>query len=409
MKKVLILIITPVILFSCQDGMIMYPMVRSKEVKIDSLPGQCAYLTKDAKGNAVLSWVRMINDSIPQLCYAVSSDGKTFGKTVVIPNSDNMKAHNENLPKIIFKPSGEIIAVWGAGNPNPNNKYSGLVFYTQSFDEGKTWTRPARLVKDTAGYDQRYFDMVLLPGGEVAIAWLDNRKTNKSDGSALYLAVTNGKNGFENERLISQSCCQCCRTDLFADKKGGIHVVYRGIVQDSIRDMVHIVSTNGGKTFSSPVRISNDNWVIDGCPHTGPAMTENNDGIHFAWFTGGKKRGCFYTKSTDNGKSFVMNEAVSEDGSHPQLAATGNGEVVIVWDEVQTLNNKTGKRIRLQRRGADGKNEETSFISDGDFASYPVITALADEKEVMVAYTVRENNKSYIAYQSIEMKKPVRD
>src|SRR5687767_6459731 len=142
-------------------------------IQIDSMPGQCPFLTKDEKGNTVISWVRMTNDSASAFCYAVCKDGKTFGTPVVIQGSGNIQPHGENLPKIIFKPSHEIIALWGAANPNPKNKYSGLVFYVQSFDEGKSWTAPKTLVTDTASYDQRYYDIALLPNGEAGIIWLD--------------------------------------------------------------------------------------------------------------------------------------------------------------------------------------------------------------------------------------------
>ncbi|HTF30199.1 MAG TPA: sialidase family protein, partial [Flavitalea sp.] len=217
----------------------------------------------------------------------------------MIPNSGNIQPHGENLPKILFKPSGEILALWGAANPNQNNKYSGLVYYVQSFDDGKSWTIPRKLVNDTASYDQRYYDVALLRNGEAGIIWLDNRKTTSSEGSGLYFASTEGRNGFLHDRLISQPCCQCCRTDLFVDNKGFIHTLYRGIIQDSIRDMVHSVSKDGGKAFAKPVRISDDNWVINGCPHTGPSMTETNTGLAFAWFTGGKNKGCYFSGSKD--------------------------------------------------------------------------------------------------------------
>ncbi|RYZ51697.1 MAG: exo-alpha-sialidase, partial [Chitinophagaceae bacterium] len=244
---------------------------------IDSLPGTCPYLAKDTEGNIVLSWVRKNSDSTAVFCYAVSTDeGKSFGPATVIPSSTNVHPHSENIPKVAFKPSGEIIAVWGAANPNPVNKYSGMVFYSQSFDKGKTWNRARPLVQDTSGFDQRYFDMVLLPDGEVAITWLDNRKQGMQEGSGLYFARTKGKEGFVNERKIQQGCCQCCRTDLFVDTAGGIHVLYRGILKDGIRDMVHTLSSDGGNTFTEPKRISADNWVLNACPHTGPAMAENS-------------------------------------------------------------------------------------------------------------------------------------
>jgi hypothetical protein len=326
-------------------------------IQPDSSQAECPYLTKDEKGNTVLSWVRMINDSTTAFCYATSTDGNTFSAPVVIPNTENIQPHGENLPKIIFKPSGEIIALWGSANPNPRNKYSGFVNYTQSFDSGKTWTKAKPLVNDTAGYDQRYYDVALLPNGEAGIIWLDNRKTTTKVGSALYFAITNGKDGFGDGRLISEPCCQCCRTDLYVDQKGCVHALFRGIVQDSIRDMVHIVSNDGGNTFSEPKRISEDNWVINGCPHTGPAMTENSEGMHFAWFTGGKNKGCYYTRSTDNGKSFVKHDSVSSLGSHPQLASISSGEVMIVWDESHVTDNKVTKRIGFQKRNAEGTND----------------------------------------------------
>lgn len=404
MKRILYLTILSFCFAACSNNAGPKTLIAAAEaIQIDSVPGACPYLTKDNKGNTVLSWVRTINDSTTAFCYATSTDGKTFSLPIVIPNS-NAEPHGENLPKIIFKPSGEIIALWGTANPNPKNKYSGLVFYTQSFDDGKTWTAAKPLVNDPAGYDQRYYDVALLPNGEVAIIWLDNRKTNDKEGSALYFASTNGKNGFKGEKLISQSCCQCCRTDLFVDKQGGVHAVFRGIVQDSIRDMVHIVSTDGCKTFSEPKRINEDNWVIKGCPHTGPAITENKDGIHFAWFTGGKKKGCFYTNSKDNGKSFAGADSISILGSHPQLTALPNGELIIVWDEMQFAKNKVVKRIGIQRRNAKGKTEAKDYITAEDSnASYPVITPF-NETASIVAYAAYKDGKDYITYQVVSTK-----
>ena len=379
-------------------------MVAAAEaVQIDTAPGECPYLTKDGKGATVLSWVRMLNDSTTAFCYAVSKDGKSFSNPVVIPNSSDIQPHGENLPKIIFKPSGEIIALWGTKSNSAKNNYAGLVAYTRSFDNGKTWTPVQPLVPDTSAVDQRYYDVALLPGGEAGIIWLDNRKTVAKEGSALYFASTSGKNGFGEGRLISQPCCQCCRTSLYVDKKGGIHALYRGIIQDSIRDMVHTVSTDGGKSFSEPKRINEDNWVLNACPHTGPAMTENNAGLHFAWFTGAKDKGCYYTQTTDNGKSFAMRDSVSAFGSHPQIASLKNGELLIVWDETNMVNNKPLKRLGIQRRNAEGKSEGKDYLTAPDTnASYPVVTPV-NEASSIIAYTTTKGGKNFVTYQIVDV------
>lgn len=391
-------------LLSCENEQKGTAITAGPSVQIDSLPGNCPYLTKDNKGNTVISWARMINDSTSVFCYAVSTNaGKSFGEIITIPFSDNLKPHSENLPKIIFKPSGEIIALWGASNPNPKNKYSGLVFYSQSFDEGKNWSEPKPLVNDTAGYDQRYYDVALLPNGEAAIIWLDNRKKTDKEGSALYFAATAGSSGFQNEKMITQGCCQCCRTDLFIDSKAGIHVLYRGIIKDSIRDMLHTVSVDGGQKFAEPKLISNDNWVIKGCPHTGPSMTENDEGIHFAWFTGGPNKGCFYTQSNDNGNSFSHHDRISLKGSHPQISSLPNGKLLMVWDESVQVNNKYYKRIAVEIRSAYGVSERQEFITADTLTStYPVLVTVNDD-EAAIAWSVKKNEKEFVKYQQLKL------
>lgn len=386
--------------FSRPEGFRVEPAAATQ---IDSLPGLCPYLTKDSKGGVVLSWVRSLDDSSFVLCYARSADGgKTFGAPVVVGPSTNVKPHSENLPKVIFKPSGEVIALWGAASGDARNKYAGVVYYSQSFDQGRTWSQAQRLVKDTAGYDQRYFDAALLPGGEAAIVWLDNRKATDKEGSSLYYAATSGRSGFTGENRVAQYCCPCCRTDLFVDRKGGIHVLYRGIIRDSIRDMVHSVSTDRGRTFSAPRPIANDNWVIEGCPHTGPSMTENSQGLQFAWYTGGRRKGSFYTASKDNGGSFAAPDSVSALGKHPQLATLGNGGLVIVWDESVAAGGQFYTRIGVQKRSAGGTSiGKTMLTADAQNASYPVIAPLSDTA-ALVAYCLERGGQKYVAYQRVQ-------
>ena len=379
-------------------------IIAGTAMQIDKFPGTCPHITSDQQGNPVISWIRSTTDTSWAFCYARSVDGgQTFSSPVIIPGTSNIQPHAENLPKVVFKPSGEIIAIWGASNPNTKNKYAGKIYYTQSFDEGRSWTERKSLVNDTAGFDQRYFDVALTPTGEAAMIWLDNRKTKKAEGSGLYFAITEGSNGFAAERLISESCCQCCRTDLFIDSKSGIHVLYRGIVRDSIRDMVHAVSVDNGKTFSEPSRISDDNWVINGCPHTGPAMTENENGLHFAWFTGGKNKGCYYSSSSDNGDTFAPRDSVSRSGSHPQITSFPNGRLLIGWDEVARKGDNFYKRIGLEIRNADGTGSKKSYITpDSLSASYPVLATLGNDKSLL-AYTVFRADKSFIEFQLVRV------
>ncbi|MBC9930746.1 sialidase family protein [Chitinophaga qingshengii] len=351
----------------------------------------CPYITKDAKGRTVISWVE--KDSTADtgvMLYAVSNDnGHTFSSPMEIAATKGVYPHAENLPKLLFRPDGSVIALFGVEQHDPRNKYAGKVMYAISVDSGRVWGAPQSLVTDTAGYDQRYFDMALLPGGQAAAIWLDNRKDTKAEGSTLYWAVTADQGGFQAAKPIAQTVCQCCRTRLYVAGNGDIHVAYRDIINDSIRDMVHQVSVDGGQSFSEPVRISADNWVVNGCPHTGPALTANRYGLHFAWFTMGNGQGIFYTASIDNGKTYTQKESLSKApmAKHPQIVTIPGDRVVIVWDEPVKWQGDFRSRIGIAVKSPEGQTMTSrTLTADSIKATYPVAGAL-DSKTLLVAYT----------------------
>lgn len=408
MKTLFFHTLTVCVLLSCSCANIESPADTNTEIarQLDSFPASAVYLAKDPGGKTLASWVRSVNDSTSVFCVAVSEDdGLSFGNPIVVPGSDNIHPHAENLPKVIRKPSGEIIALWGAANPSPHNKYAGAVFYAQSFDNGKNWSAPRPLVTDSAGNDQRYYDVALMPDGEAGIIWLDNRRADKNQvGSSLYFASTSGSTGFANERRISRGCCQCCRTKLLVEPNGDIHILYRGIINDSIRDMVHALSIDGGQTFSTPRRISNDNWVINACPHTGPAMAVNANGLHFAWYTGGLDKGCYYTSSKDNGQTYGRRDSISYSGSHPQMAALSGGDIVITWDEPVVTGSSIHKRIGVEKRSVGYTGKKKYFLTgDTTTCAYPVIIPLKDNN-ALIAYTQETNNRKKLFYRKMSFK-----
>ncbi|RAI98432.1 hypothetical protein LX64_04794 [Chitinophaga skermanii] len=362
--------------------------------------GSCPYITQTPTGKTVVSWVEQTGSAtLGTLHYRVLT-GDTE-QTVNIPTADSILPHAENMPKIIFQPNGHMIAMFGRESNDPRNKYAGKVFYTQSFDNGKTWEAAQPLVTDTASYDQRYFDMALLPNGEVAAVWLDNRKHTTHEGSSLYFATTQGKQGFQGEHAIGETICQCCRTKLLVDAQGAIHVAFRDIVQDTIRDMAHILSTDNGQTFSPPVRISTDNWVVRGCPHTGPTMVQNAKGLHFAWFTMGGGEGVFFCSSFTNGNTYTQKENISnvEGAKHPQLGVLSDNKMLLVWDEM--VPNKTGNnRIGIQLKNENGTTIYAGNMSaDTGFTSFPVLRAY--EHKAVVAYKRKEGTLESVCVQTV--------
>jgi hypothetical protein len=221
---------------------------------------------------------------------------------------------------------------------------------------------------------------------------LDGRHRNTPIGTGLFFSKTIAGAEFAQDTIIAQTVCQCCRTSLLADAHGVIHIAYRDIVNDTIRDMFYITSSDTGKSFSTPQRISADNWKIDGCPHTGPDLVRNKDGLHFTWFTSGGGTGVFYCKSTD-GVTFSNREILGIDARHPQMTAIGE-TIAIVWDEA--IQNPTGinNKIMLHTRHQALSSQTRSLTSENSNTYFPVIAVHGDK--IVVAYTAQESENSTV-------------
>jgi len=369
-------------------------------------PGGSPFFTTDHLGNTVVCWTSG-DKTTSQLYYAVyHKKTGVFGKTVTVTPSAGTPLHGESMNKVAFTKDGFVVAVYGRKHPTEKNKYAGSIYYVQSFDQGKTWSNEKYLHTDTIrAYGRSYFDIATLPDGEVGAVWLDGRHNLGSDGSSLYFAKTKNKKGFQPDQLLGETVCQCCRTDLYADQQGNVHLIYRDIestLKGQVRDFVHLVSNNNGLTFSSAKKISNDNWILSGCPHTGASIAGDQNNIGIVWYTAGGTPGLYHTSTPCNEISFTPRKLISAQARHPQLALWKN-QSAIVWEESAPTTNHTshGDHRMHPSEGSNqivltltdkGNTTTTRSIIDNE-GEFPVLHPVSDN-EVLVAYT--KNNQVLI-------------
>ena len=441
MKSIITILIFAGLFFSCENS--TPENSKSKEVfkKENLIPSQVSekvknasgpFFTSDQNGKSVLVWTEAVSDDSKLgnvIKFArLKSDGISFEKIQEVTTSKGCRQHDESMSKLAFKKDGTIVAVYSKRTPSEKNRFAGALFYTQSFDGGNEWTESNYLhVGDTTlGLSRSFFDLTTLPDGEVGAIWLDSRLTKKrGEGSSLFFSKTNDKDGFLTDQVIAKGTCECCRTDLFVSKEGKIHAIYRDILEGSIRDMVHLSSSDNGKTFTQPNRISQDDWVINGCPHTGPSMGETSIGLHYAWFTQGGGAGIYYTFSGKNGEEYAPRKLLTAQGQHPQLLALENEKVIFVWEEKENQAKNPGgghgnHDAPKEEEQSENATQKTSFIKaqiwgggnplqeiwvslPEQIGEYPVITDLG-ENEIGVAWVQGyEENKFGIFYKKIKI------
>jgi hypothetical protein len=135
-----------------------------------------------------------------------------------------------------------------------------------------------------------------------------------------------------------------------------VYVAWRHLFPGGVRDIAIARSADGGRSFSAPTRVSEDNWKIDACPDDGPSMAIDADGaIRVVWPTlvqdaAPARIGIFQAVSRDGGKTFSPRERMDAGDAapaHPRLTDAGQGAAV-VWDELAS-----GQRRVMLRAPAD--------------------------------------------------------
>jgi YHS domain-containing protein len=351
----------------------------------------CVSFTSDQTGNPVINWCEVDATQKKFFFFSFFDAGtNSFPDKVAVPIEQSTSLHEEGMPKIAIKGNGTIVAVYETAAPTAENRFAGFVKYIQSFDKGKTWTVPHFLHADTtAGKGHSFASVTRLSNGEVGASWLDVSFGDNKTGRSVKFAVTNGQSGFNGEKVIDSFACQCCRTAISCDAKGDISIMFRDILSDSIRDMSVATSADNGQTFTKPVSFTNDDWVINGCPHNGPSVANTGGNTYAAWFTGGSHSGLYYA-ALNTDKKMTDRKKISGKGRNIQLCVLPGDKSIVAYNETVKQMDSFYSKISVNKIVA-GKMFTTDITSGKSHAGYPVLHSLGNK--VVVAW--EDNDKIY--------------
>jgi hypothetical protein len=382
----------------------------------------------DAKAGAYyVAWVG-VSDGTPNVWLARSDDGATFAPPVRVNDMDGDAAPHEQAPaQVAAGPDGTVYVVWQNNTQAEGRRfpYSDLRL-ARSTDGGKTF-EPAITVNDDAGgppSSHTFHDIVVAGDGAVYVSWIDSRVRTALEVAAAEAAPkptahaapasagaaeapaaghestaghghagmamesdpnlpgpeiriarsTDGGRTFGTSSIAAADACPCCRTALAAGADGSVYVAWRDVKEGDIRDIVVARSTDHGETFSMPKAVQSDGWSIAGCPHAGPDIAVDENGLlHAAWYTGAEGRpGLYYAVSDNQGESFgeaaplVSGEWVPV--SQVKMAATADG-VVVAWDD------RRQELPELRFAAASGSDAPRALPLSGDQGASPAVAA----------------------------------
>ena len=383
------------------------PSGRSSDLAVEGRNN--AYPSIAANGRFVaLTWGASTKEGATDI-YSVSSTdgGRTFGRpTQVNDASSQASLSGEQPPRIALVPGPKhvpsIVVTWTAKAAGGTR-----LLAARSDDGGQSFSRPGALPGSDAPGNRGWEATATDRDGRVVAVWLDHRElaqtaqagaptshaghqhgassAQQQDGAAraqlsklFFARLGNG----ETARELTGGVCYCCKTAIATGSDGAIYAAWRHVYPGNIRDIAFTMSRDGGRTFTPPARVSDDKWVIDGCPENGPAVAVDDRGrIHVVWPTlvPGTTRGSeptlalFYAFSRD-GLRFTPRQLIPTEGfpRHPQIALDSRGEAIVAWDE-----QASGIRRVAIGRGTVDDNGTARFIrqllTGGQAGTYPVV------------------------------------
>jgi len=268
---------------------------------------------------------------------------RAFGPVRVSPAGMSVSAHGEAPPTLQILPGGGLTVAYAAALPG---KWKNEIRLQRSTDGGAHWGAAERLHSERIGAHS-YLSAAVTAAGEPVFAWLDD--------STGHMGL-HAKLGASPPMTLDTESCQCCGTALLAGRKGKVWLAYRDS-DDDIRDF-RVLRTDGAGGFDHGRTLSDDQWKIQGCPHTGARLTQTPDGaLWAAWFTAGVGQpGVYAAVSTDDGETFSARTLVTaarpgQAVRHPELGALPDGSVVVLYESEGDGQRALVARTRDARTG----------------------------------------------------------
>ena len=345
-------------------------------------------------GSFYLAWVNHEPNSRADVMIGRYEPGKTPAAAVrVNPEAGTATAWRGDQPSIAIGKNGAVYVVWTM-RVESNGKKGTDLYLSASSDMGRTFATPVKINDDKVIAAHGMHSLAVANDGRIYVSWLDERNVHapkpstKAEGHhmesnrELFIAdSTDGGRTFSRNRKIAGDACPCCKTALAVASDGTVYVSWRHVLPGNYRHIAVASSPDAGATFSKPVIVSDDKWMLHGCPVSGPSLSVADNGtLKVLWYAAGEANapGLYFSESKDKAQSFSPRQLIAQEGVRGTpvlMAGNGTNSDVAVWE----MAGQNGAETKFRAVGHDrpattiGTGVElpaAAFTNNGLFVAY---------------------------------------
>ncbi len=379
-------LLVPMLLVACTEQTL--PQL-GDPVPVPVPSGKPAYgprVTQSSQGDAILSWMERREDG-SSLRYSSFFEGSWLAQKIAI-DDENMFVNWADLPAVTAIGPKTLLAYWLSYTADET--YSYQILTAVSRDDGVSWSTAASPHTDGTPTEHGFVSSFATANG-TGLIWLDGRNTPDA-GMTLRGATLAADGELLDEMLLDERVCDCCQTDIAATAAGPI-AVYRNRTADEVRDIY--VSRHKDDKWQAGTPISNDGWVISGCPVNGPSVSATEKRVVVAWFTAANSRPVVKVAlSTNAGKSFSEPAEISARNVQGRVstAMIDSYSFAISWMESEKDGTFT---IKLRSMTFDGQMGRVHTVGRTSGArTVPQLARVADK--LVLAWTDEISNLSKV-------------
>lgn len=407
MKSLTIFLLITIFLSSCQEEKDSSKIALDslKEISTPCKEGGEPNLFVSENGGVYLSWVEYLNDTTDALLFSkLENDKWTVPKTIA--TGSNWFVNWADFPSLVASADGQHLAAhWLQKSAKGTYDYD--VRISQSTDGGDTWQPSFIPHRDSLAAEHGFVSMIPIENNKMFATWLDGRNT-KGEGHdsgehdhwhghhgamTLRTAIFDKNGKLSEEAELDDRICDCCQTAA-VQTTNGIIVAYRDRSEKEIRD-ISIVRKVDGK-WTTPKSISNDSWMIAGCPVNGPSLAAIGNTIALTWFTmSGEKPQVKVALSSDSGANFSQPLRIDEGNplGRVDIVMVSRNKALVSWLE-QKEGRAAVKLVEVDAEGIVGERYTITESKASRQSGFPRM--VKNGKQIIFAWTNVEDEKTNI-------------